>query len=157
MAGTLVRAPSFHHVGVQTGDLANSVRWYEEFFGCRPAWSLSTFSPLTLRRLPGIRRLVEMVAGDVRVHLFERDGRAADEPGESLTRFQHVCLSVVDPADLETLRLRWIELYDSGRFTFARDERPTEIVVDDDGVRSFYALDVNGLEFEFTHVPSSEV
>jgi catechol 2,3-dioxygenase-like lactoylglutathione lyase family enzyme len=153
MAETMVRAPSFHHVGVQTNDLDNSTRWYEEFFGCRPSWSLSTFSPLTRDRLPGIRRLVELVVGDVRLHLFERTGRPADDPSDSLTRFQHVCMSVVDPADLLVLRRRWIHLFESGRFTFARTDPPTEVVVDDDGVHSFYALDVNGLEFEFTHVP----
>ena len=42
----------------------------------------------------------------------------------------------------------------SGRYTFALDEQPTDIVVDEDGVRSFYTYDVNGLEFEFTFLPS---
>ena len=28
-----------------------------------------------------------------------------------------------------------------------------KIVIDGDGVSSFYAYDVNGLEFEFTHIP----
>lgn len=144
---------SFHHVGIQTNDLANSIRWYVEFFGCRPTWSLSTFSDLTRSRLSGIRCLVEMVVGDVRVHLFEREGRPASPLGDSVTQFQHVCLSVMDARDLETMRRRWIDLFDSGRFSFALRDQPTEIVTDNDGVQSFYAVDINGLEFEFTHDP----
>jgi catechol 2,3-dioxygenase-like lactoylglutathione lyase family enzyme len=144
--------PSFHHVGVQTSDLANSAAWYRAFFCARQSWSLTTFSDLTLSRLPGIRQLVELVAGNVRVHLFERDGLAT-VPGESVSQLQHVCLAVSRAEDLDTLRARWIELYHSGQFRFAISEQPTPVVVDDDGVCSFYAYDVNGLEFEFTYVP----
>jgi catechol 2,3-dioxygenase-like lactoylglutathione lyase family enzyme len=147
-------APRIHHVGIQTADLKNSVAWYEDFFGCRPSWSLSEFSPLTHSRLPGIRRLTEMIAGDMRVHLFERNGRPAAVPGTSLTQFQHVCVSASAPEDLVRLRQRWIDLFDSGRYTFALPDQPTEIVTDADGVQSFYAYDVNGLEFEFSYLPS---
>ncbi|GAA2586400.1 VOC family protein [Dactylosporangium fulvum] len=145
--------PRFHHVGVQTNDLENSVRWYEDFLGCERAWTLDQFSELTRSRLPGIRTLTEMVFGNVRVHLFERPGRAS-EPAESAVQFQHFCFCVNAPEDLERLRQRWIELYESGRYTFALDEQPTDIVVDADGVQSFYTYDVNGLEFEFTFMPS---
>lgn len=58
-----------------------------------------------------------------------------------------------DPGELVELRERWIELYRSGRYSFALTEQPTEIVVDADGLHSFYTYDVNGLEFEFTYVP----
>jgi hypothetical protein len=81
--------------------------------------------------------------------VFDRRGG----PGGKGTGFQHLCLYVDHPDELVTLRRRWIELYESGRYAFADTEQPTDVVVDDDGVRSFYALDVNGLEFEFTHVP----
>lgn len=144
----------FHHVGVQTEDIDNSVRWYQEFLGCTPAWTLDRFSELTTSRLPGIRVLTEMVVEDVRIHLFERPGRAA-APAESAVAFQHVCFCVDEPADLHALRSHWIELHDSGRYSFALAEQPTDIVVDADGVQSFYAYDVNGLEFEFTHTPST--
>jgi len=147
---------SFHHVGVQTTDLANATAWYEDFFGCRPSWTLTTFSDLTHSRLPGIRRLTELAVGDVRVHLFERIGRAAISPRDSITQFQHVCLSVDNPEHLVTMRQHWIDLYDSGKYTFALDEPPTDVVVDSDGVQSFYAYDVNGLEFEFTYVPAGD-
>jgi catechol 2,3-dioxygenase-like lactoylglutathione lyase family enzyme len=148
-------SPQFHHVGVQTNDLGNSVRWYTEFLGCEQAWSLDRFSELTRSRLPGIRTLTEMVVGEVRIHLFERPGRVAD-PAESAVQFQHFCFRVQDPEALATTRRRWIDLYESGRFTFALDEQPTEIVVDDDGVQSFYAYEVNGLEFEFTYLPGHQ-
>ncbi|MEU4569786.1 VOC family protein [Micromonospora sp. NPDC023956] len=145
--------PRFHHVGVQTNDLDNTLSWYADFLGARPAWSLETFSALTRSRLPGITRLTEVAVGDVRLHLFERKGRPAPAPGESLTQFQHVCLAVDHPEELDTLRERWIGLFRSGRYTFALPEPPTDVVADDDGVRSLYVYDVNGLEWEFTHVP----
>lgn len=146
--------PRFHHVGIQTDDLGNSAAWYTDFFGFRPAWTLEEFSELTRSRLPGIRRLMELTAGDVRVHLLERDGRPAPPPGDSLAQFQHLCVAVDSPADLVTLRRRWVQLYESGRYTFALPDQPTEIVTDGEGVQSLYAFDVNGLEFEFTYVPA---
>jgi catechol 2,3-dioxygenase-like lactoylglutathione lyase family enzyme len=145
--------PRFHHVGIQTKDLENSVRWYEDFLRCERAWELDEFSELTRRRLPGIRALTEMVVGSVRIHLFERPGRASD-PAETAIQFQHFCFCVDAAEELVTLRRRWIDLYESGRYRFALDEQPTDIVVDADGVQSFYAYDVNGLEFEFTFLPS---
>jgi catechol 2,3-dioxygenase-like lactoylglutathione lyase family enzyme len=140
-------------MGIQTDDLDNSVAWYEDFLGCRRAWSLDRFSELTRGRLPGIRMLTELVVGDTRLHLFERPGKAAI-PAESATQFQHFCFRVGAAAELVALRQRWLELYESGRYSFALDEQPTDIVTDDDGVRSFYAYDVNGLEFEFTYLPN---
>ena len=145
----------FHHVAVQTNDLEQSIAWYEDFLGCRPVWSLTEFSELTRSRLPGIRRLNEIVVGDIRLHVFERQGREAPPPGESVTQFQHLCMKVDAPEELVRLRERWLELYESGRFSFAFDDPPTEVVVDADGVQSFYALDLNGLEFEFTFVPEA--
>jgi catechol 2,3-dioxygenase-like lactoylglutathione lyase family enzyme len=145
----------FHHVAVQTNDLQQSLAWYEDFLGCRPVWSLADFSELTRSRLPGIRRLNEIVVGDVRLHVFERKGRSAPAPRESVTQFQHLCMKVEKPEELVQLRERWLELYESGRYTFAYDDPPSEVVVDEDGVQSFYALDVNGLEFEFTFVPEA--
>ncbi|SCK10066.1 Glyoxalase/Bleomycin resistance protein/Dioxygenase superfamily protein [Streptomyces sp. AmelKG-E11A] len=145
--------PVVDHVGVQTDDLENSLDWYVEFFGARRMWELDRFSPLTLSRLPGIGRLVEVAVGDLRFHLFDRAGHTRAVPEARGYQFQHVCLRVDGPGDLEVFRDRWNELYDSGRFVFARDERPTDIVVDDEGVLSLYVLDVNGLEYEFTHAP----
>jgi len=145
--------PLFHHIGIQTTDLENSVRWYEDFLGCDRAWTLDRFSELTLSRLPGIRSLTEMVIGSVRIHLFERPGRAFD-PTESAVQFQHFCFRVNSTEELAALRGLWIDLYESGRYTFALDEQPTDIVIDSDGVESFYAYDTNGLEFEFTCMPS---
>lgn len=92
-----------------------------------------------------------MVLGDVRCHLFDRPGRMS-EPVESAVQFQHFCFSASAAEDLVGLRRRWIELHESRRYTFAIDEQPTDIVLDD-GVQSFYTYDVNGLEFEFTFVP----
>jgi catechol 2,3-dioxygenase-like lactoylglutathione lyase family enzyme len=142
----------FHHVGIQTNDLENSLSWYEAFLGCRRVWTLDRFSELTRSRLPGIRTLTEIVVGEIRLHLFERPGRVPD-PTESAVQFQHLCLHVDAAEDLRTLRQRWIELFQSGRYSYASEEQPTDVVTDSDGIQSFYAYDVNGLELEFTYVP----
>jgi hypothetical protein len=65
-----------------------------------------------------------------------------------------VCLAAGSGDELLLLRGRWLDLFVSGRYAFARDDQPTEIVTDADGTQSFYALDVNGLEFEFSYVRS---
>ncbi|MEU5770315.1 VOC family protein [Streptomyces asoensis] len=152
-APDLPLVPELHHVGVQTDDLDNCAAWYEEFFGCRTNWTLDTFSDLTLSRLPGITRLTEVMVAGLRFHLFERTGHDGAVPGANTRQFQHVCLATGSPEELRAWRERWFRLYESGRFAFAGDERPTDIVIDEDGVQSCYVLDVNGLEFEFTYVP----
>lgn len=146
-------APRFHHVGVQTSDLDNSLAWYRDFLGCVPAWSTDVFSDLTRSRLPGVVRLTEMVLGDIRFHLCERPTDDAQPPSPDTAQFQHLCLAVADPAQLKSWRDRWSELYDSGRYAFTDPAPATEIVTDDQGVQSFYCLDVNGLELEFTYIP----
>lgn len=92
------------------------------------------------------------MVGDLRLHVFERQGRPSD-PLVSAVNFQHVCLSVASPEDLSAMRGRWLDLRRSGRFTFAVNEPPTEIVIDADGVQSFYAFDVDGLELELSYAP----
>lgn len=57
--------------------------------------------------------------------------------------------------EMSAWQRHWTRLYESGRFHFTRDEPATEIVTDDDGVQSFYAFDVNGLEYEFTWIPEA--
>lgn len=145
-------APKLHHLALQTADLANSLAWYRDFLGCRETWSLERFSAETRRRLPGIRRLTEVVAGELRLHLFERDGLAGS-PVAGGPELQHLCLSTASPEELRRWRRRWLDLFASGRYRFARPDPPTEVDTDDQGVQSFYALDVNGLELEFTYVP----
>jgi catechol 2,3-dioxygenase-like lactoylglutathione lyase family enzyme len=145
---------TLHHIAVQTADLATSVAWYQAFFGAEPAWSLEEFSDLTRQRLPGITALTELRIGGLRIHLFGRtdikhgpaDPRAAD--------FQHVCLTVPTPEELAQVRALWIQLHDSGEYAYSEVAEATEIVIDDDGVQSFYALDPNGLEFEISYVPA---
>lgn len=146
--------PRIHHLGVQTDDLRNCLDWYVEFFGAEVKWDLDRFSELTRSRLPGIGKLVEVAVGTgLRFHLFDRSAHSGRVPDSEGFQFQHVCLQVDGPAQLDAVRRRWWRLHDSGRFSFVRDEPPTPVVVDDDGVHSLYLLDVNGLEFEFTYVP----
>ncbi|WP_326949606.1 VOC family protein [Amycolatopsis sp. NBC_01307] len=150
-----LRAAAFHHLGIQTADLANCVSWYQEFFGCKENWNLDEFSELTTSRLPGIVKLVELRAGGTRFHLFERAGEGSEPPEPGNAQFQHVCMEVGSPAEMSAWQRHWTRLYESGRFHFTRDEPATEIVTDDDGVQSFYAFDVNGLEYEFTWIPEA--
>lgn len=147
---------SIHHVGIQTDDLDNCLSWYLDFFEAKQMWRLDRFSELTLSRLPGIGRLVEVAAGDVRFHLFDRSGHdGRSRPPAEGFQFQHVCVEVGSAEELRRVRERWLELYRSGRYSFACADQPTPIVTDADGVQSLYVFDVNGLEFEFTYLPDS--
>ena len=145
---------TIHHVGVQTADLVNCVSWYREFFGARRNWTLDSFSGLTRSRLPGIVRLVVMAFGSIRFHLFECSGEVTGGD-HAEARFQHLCLAVPSPQALQDWRARWLAVHRTGRFTFVVEEFPSEIATDSRGVQSFYAVDVNGLEFEFTWIPGS--
>lgn len=146
--------PALHHIAVQTGDLDNAVGWYRAFFDGRPTWTLESFSDLTTSRLPGITRLTELVAGDVRFHIFERAGVAGAVPGANTVQFQHVCMAAGSAGELDEWRQRWLRVRATGRFRFAHPDEPTPIVTDPDGIQSFYALDTDGLEFEFTYDPA---
>jgi catechol 2,3-dioxygenase-like lactoylglutathione lyase family enzyme len=142
-----------HHVGVETFDLANSIAWYQDYLGCRLTWSTARLSALTSSRLPAVVRIAEVVAGDLRFHLLERHNGGEPPTVGSAPAIQHVCVAADSAEELRSWRDRWIELYRSGRYEFSRPDQATDIVVDDEGVRSFYCFDVNGLELEFTHVP----
>lgn len=150
-----VSSYQMHHIGIQVADLANSLSWYRDFFGAREAWSTSNFSPLTVSRLPGVTRLVELAIDDLRLHLFERAAGSEAEPYRNGVQFQHVCLTVDAKEQLTDWRQHWLELYHSGTYSFARADHPSDIVRDDDGTASFYCFDVNGLEYEFTWIPES--
>lgn len=147
-----LKPPALDHLAVQTTNLDNCIAWYRAFFDCDVSWELDRFSELTLHRLPGIDRLVELTAGDLKFHVFSRAGMHDDLPRNS-PQFQHLCVRVESRSALAAWRERWRDLHRSRRYTFANPEPATEIVVDEAGVASFYAFDVNGLEFEFTCLP----
>lgn len=149
------RARTFHHVGVQVGDLEASIAWYTKFFGAEISWTLKDFSPLSLTRLPGMTQLVELVSGPLRFHLFERDGVDGALPAVTAVQFQHLCIDVESPLDLIRWRRRWFTATPGAGTNLAAELLPTEIVVDDVGVESFYCLDPDGLEFEFTYIPEN--
>jgi len=146
--------PAVHHIAVQTADFDGSVAWYREFFGCTVSWTLDRFSELTRSRLPGITRLAELAAGRTRFHVFSRGAGLDRPPPKDTQQFQHICLDAGTEGELAAWRDRWLGIYESGRYAFAVAEPATDIVVDDDGVQSFYCRDVNGLEYEFTYDPA---
>lgn len=143
----------FHHIAVQTSDFDRSVAWYQEFFGCELAWTLAEFSELTVSRLPGITQLAELTVGGTRFHVFSRGADLDQPPPQDTQQFQHMCVKAGSAQALRSWRERWLDVYKSGRYTFAVPEPATEIVTDSDGVQSFYCRDINGLEFEFTYIP----
>lgn len=144
------------HVGIQTMDLENAVSWYQEYLGCTVSWKMTGgFSDLSRRRLPGLARLVEVAVGDIRLHLFTRDTGVHGPPASEVNQFQHLCIRVPTSEQLRLWRGRWLELYESGRYTFVRAEPATEIDIDGQGMQSFYAYDVNGLEIEFSCLPNT--
>lgn len=149
-------APKFNHIAIQTDDVEATIRWYEEFLGATVQWSLDTFSPLTHARLPGIRKLVELKKGDLRFHVFDRAGHTTEGPRPLDFQFQHMGISVERPEQLVELRERWLRVRGTLGGRWQRDEPPSEIVTDEDGVRSLYVLDPNGLEFEFIHTPGED-
>lgn len=139
----------FHHVAVQTDDLAASIGWYEDFFGAEVSWTLEEFSEFSKDRLPGLSGVAELTIDELRFHLFTRGGhQGAPPPGPN--QFQHVCIEVSTPGELRAWHSRWRSVHNSGTYAFTLDVPATDIVVDNDGVESFYAYDINGVEFEFT-------
>lgn len=142
---------TYHHVAIQTRNLDNALAWYLDFLGGEVTWLVTDFADLTKRRLPGIRRLAELRSGEMRLHLFDRGPCSA--PSLEGAQFNHLCLSVADPTHLKAYQRRWHVVRDSGKHTFTVDEPPTEILVDESGIQSFYARDTDGLELEFTWVP----
>ncbi|MFF3544721.1 VOC family protein [Streptomyces platensis] len=140
-----------HHIAVQTDDVESTVTWYQEFLGATAEWSLNKFSPLTHDRLPGIKKLVELKVGDVRFHVFDRTGHTRNEPDRLGYQFQHIGITVDHHDELVMLRDRWLRLHERPDIRWSRDEPPSDIVTDDDGMQSLYVLDPNGLELEFIH------
>ncbi|WP_018681042.1 VOC family protein [Actinokineospora enzanensis] len=146
-------APNFNHLAIQTDDVDATVRWYREFLGTTVEWTLEEFSPLTRARLPGIRRLVELRRGDVRLHVFDRDGHSRRDPDPLGYQYQHVGITVERPEDLVELREQWLRAHERTEVRWAREEPPSDIVTDADGMQSLYVLDPNGLELEFVYFP----
>jgi catechol 2,3-dioxygenase-like lactoylglutathione lyase family enzyme len=145
-------AASLHHIAAIVRSADRSARWYTEVFGLRVNWTLTAFSDLTLKRLPGLTRIDELVADGIRVHLMEVRDASAGPADVSAAAFQHACLSVGSPDELAALHARSREAAESGDHAAAP---PSEIIVDADGVASFYLSDPDHLEWEITCVPAT--
>ncbi|MDQ1289273.1 MAG: hypothetical protein QG622_2839 [Actinomycetota bacterium] len=144
-------SPRFNHIAIQTDDLDSTISWYEAFLGVTVEWSLDSFSPLTRHRLPGIRKLVELKIGDLRIHVFDRADHSREGPRPLDYQFQHVGISVESSEDLVRLRERWFLARERIDVRWNRPDPPSDIVTDADGVSSLYLLDPNGLELEFLY------
>lgn len=144
-----------HHVAYQVEDLALTVKWYNEMFGAKENWKMEGgFSDTTLKRLPNIKTLVELQAGEVRWHIFDRGSvvspllRPTQQP-----EYQHVCIGVSQIEELEVFRQKWQELYFNFKEQYqkmatAPAQLCSNIIVEDNGSAEFYCLDPNGLEIE---------
>ncbi|KLO61785.1 hypothetical protein AA983_14105 [Dermacoccus sp. PE3] len=148
-------SPQFNHIAIQTDDVEGTTLWYENYLGATVQWSMDTFSDLTTARLPGISHLVEVKAGNLRLHVFDRQGNDLAAPQDLQRRFQHLGATVERAEHLTYLRERWFEVRDTGDYRWVRDDEPSEIVVDSQGMQSLYVFDPNGLEFEFVYFPET--
>ena len=140
-------ALAFHHVAAVTRDADVSSAWYQHTFALRPIWTLRSFSPLTKARLPGLTRIDELAVPGLRIHLMEVPGTSVAPDLASFALFQHTCVAVDSRDELRALQERAATAKGSAA-------APTEIVVDNDGVESFYAKDPDALEWEVTWVPA---
>lgn len=135
----------FDHIGIQVRQLDACIPWYSAVFKTARNWTLREFSPLTLRRLPGIIVLTEIQSDEIKLHLFERKALVASD--DRATKFQHVAITVAQEARLAELQ----------RLALSANERlgllseVSEIVWDKNGVGSLYLADPEGNEFEITH------
>ena len=141
----------FNHVAIQVNDLENTLSWYQYFFKCKINWELTKFSQLTIQRLPGIRKIIEIENDFFRFHLFDRINTSPIE--RNCIQYQHICFSVDNPIKIDKIKKEWQELFDSKKFRFADNSHITDKIVDGKGVESLYFTDVNGLEFEVTYIP----
>jgi hypothetical protein len=80
----------FNHVAIQVNNLKNTVEWYKDFFDCKVNWELEKFSLLTIERLPGIRKLVEVESSFFRFHLFDR-ANLVEIIESNCLQYQHIC------------------------------------------------------------------
>lgn len=142
------------HVGIQTADFENTVQWYKDFYGCEETWSRTAeqLPPAIQRRMPLSTRLVELCKNEVRFHVFDM---VTDEvqPARQLVNLEHYCVEVETLEELKELRQRWIDLFNSKKYTFKRDDMPTELIPSSDGMQGFYAHDPNGIELEAFYLP----
>jgi catechol 2,3-dioxygenase-like lactoylglutathione lyase family enzyme len=145
------------HLAVQTANMDACVRWYKEFFGCTESWTMEEFAPLSHKRLPGLLRVTELATPSLKFHIFTRRHGQHEPSVAEANQFQHVCVRVDSPAQLRRWRDRWFALLPAYRGLFAVAEPASEIDIDARGVHSFYARDINGLEYEFTCLPLTEL
>ncbi|WP_133650338.1 VOC family protein [Paraburkholderia flava] len=135
----------FDHVGIQVRQLDTCISWYKAVFNAAQNWTLTEFSHLTLRRLPGITVLTEIQSDEIKLHLFERSELTLS--GDRITKFQHIAINVAREARLEELQ----QLASVANKRFGLLSEISEIVWDKNGVGSLYLADPEGNEFEITH------
>ena len=144
----------FDHIAIQVEgkNLANTIKWYADFFECKKNWQQSSdFQPLTLERIPGIQSIAEMESSYFRFHLFSKK-TLNDVVCENI-QYHHLGFSVENPSILDKFYEKWIKLHHSNKYYFSKNTYVTEKMIDSLGVESLYFTDVNGLEYELTYVP----
>ena len=129
------------HVGVQLKNLEQNLNWYQYVFNCEKSWELDQFSHLTLSRLPGIKRLVELKNNDLKLHLFERDDLT---PASNVrAQFQHTAIDVQSKQSIKQIVRRIHETNVSSCI-----ESISEIITDDSLMSCCYFMDPEGNEYE---------
>lgn len=143
------------HIGIQTNNFENTVKWYEDFFGCKQMWykKKEDLPEAIQRRMPLAYQLVELQKNDLKFHVFDLENpEYATQPKNALF-MEHFCVEVETFEELKDLRKHWISLFESGNYTFQRENMPTEIIPSSHGMQGFYAHEPNGIELEVFYLP----
>lgn len=146
----------FDHLAIQipSNKIKNTIDWYTEFFNCKHIWTQSTsFAPLTLSRIPGILKIVELESSFFRFHIFTKEV-VNNSTVEEYTQYHHLGFSVNSSNELLFLIEKWKKLHISKKFVFVEGAYVTDLLIDAIGIESIYFTDVNGLEYEVTYIPN---
>lgn len=136
------------HVGVQLTQLDKNLDWYKYVFNCEKSWELDQFSPTTLSRLPGIKRLIELKNEDLKLHLFERSD--LDSSSNVRSQFQHTAIAVKSKKEIESIIDRVRKTQEQSCI-----ESISEIITDEESMTCCYFFDPEGNEYELVAYESS--
>lgn len=144
------------HIAIQTNDFDNTISWYKDFLACEEKWYKKREElPVAIQnRMPYSSQLMELQTSEIRFHIFDIVVPFSEQSRKAL-QIEHYCLEVDTLDELHQLRSRWIELFQSGKYSFMRNDMVSEVIPSSHGMNGFYAHDPNGIELEIFHLPKN--
>lgn len=139
-----------HHVGIRCNNCEESARFFVELFGAEISCLVTQFMPLSLKREPGLSKLIDLWVGDVRIHLFETTtvDSVLLPPG---LQVQHICFALDSFAALQGCVSKYCALKSSELILPAVPfAEPSEFQLRPDGSIVVYVRDPDGNEIELT-------